>query len=173
MGRTSSSLKRMALPPLVNRITSRVPSVTATSTSWSSSRRSTAMMPEARGRENADSGVFFTVPSRVAMNTKCPSSYCLMGSTAVIFSPSRQRQQVHHRLAARCAPGLRQLEHAQPVDLAAIREAQQRVVGVRDEQLLDEVLVLGRRGALAAATATLRLVVATPAATWHSRYATA
>ena len=30
---------------------------------------STAMMPLARGRENADSGVFFTVPSRVAMNT--------------------------------------------------------------------------------------------------------
>ena len=41
------------------------------------------MMPLWRGRENADSGVFFTVPSRVAMNTKCVSSYCLMGSTAV------------------------------------------------------------------------------------------
>ena len=46
------------------------------------------MMPLARGRENADSGVFFTVPWLVAMNTKCSSSNCLMGSMALIFSPS-------------------------------------------------------------------------------------
>ena len=46
------------------------------------------MMPVVRGRENADSGVFLTVPWLVAMNTKCCSSNCLMGSTALIFSPS-------------------------------------------------------------------------------------
>ena len=46
------------------------------------------MMPLARGRENAASGVFLTVPARVAMNTKCCSSYCLTGSSALIFSPS-------------------------------------------------------------------------------------
>ena len=45
-------------------------------------------MPAVRGREKAVSGVFFTVPWLVAMKTKCWSSYCLTGSTALIFSPS-------------------------------------------------------------------------------------
>ena len=45
-------------------------------------------MPLVRGRENAASGVFLTVPLLVAMNTKCCSSNCLTGSTALIFSPS-------------------------------------------------------------------------------------
>ena len=159
IGRTSASWKRIALPPLVHSRISRVPSVSATPTRRSSSRRSTAMMPEARGRENADSGVFLTVPRLVAMNTKCCSSNCLIGSSALIFSPSLERQQVDDRLAARAAPGLRQLEHAQPVDLAAVGEAQQRVVGVGDEELLDEILVLDRGRRLAAAAAPLRLVV--------------
>ena len=105
------------------------------------------MMPLARGRENADSGVFFTVPSLVAMNTKCSSSNCLIGSTALIFSPSSSGSRFTIGLPRAGAPGLRQLEHPQPVDLAAVGEAQQRVVRVRDEQLLDEVLVLDRGGA--------------------------
>ena len=46
------------------------------------------MMPDGRGRENADSAVFLTVPLAVAMNTKWPSSNSLTGSTAVIFSCS-------------------------------------------------------------------------------------
>src|SRR5256885_613187 len=46
------------------------------------------MIPVDRGLENAASGVFFTVPARVAMNTKCCSSYCLTGNRALIFSPS-------------------------------------------------------------------------------------
>ena len=116
------------------------------------------MMPVERGRENAASGVFFTVPARVAMNTKCCSSYCFTGSRALIFSPSLERQQVHHRLAARAAPGLGQLVDLEPVHLAAVGEAQHRVVGVGDEQLLDEVLVLDRGGGLAAPAAPLRLV---------------
>ena len=41
----------MALPLLANSMMSRSPSVSCTSTSWSSSRRSTAMIPVARGRE--------------------------------------------------------------------------------------------------------------------------
>jgi hypothetical protein len=48
---------------------SRWPSVIATPTSRSSGARSTAMMPVVRGRENAASGVFFTVPLAVAMKT--------------------------------------------------------------------------------------------------------
>ena len=46
------------------------------------------MMPLGRGRENSASGVFFTVPCAVAMNTKWFSSNSLTGTTAVIFSPS-------------------------------------------------------------------------------------
>jgi len=62
IARTSCSGKRIALPPLVTSTISRCPSVSATPTSLSFSRRSTAMMPLARGRENEVSGVFFTVP---------------------------------------------------------------------------------------------------------------
>src|SRR5438034_6017175 len=45
------------------------------------------MMPLGRGRENSSSGVFFTVPCAVAMNTKCSWSNSFTGTTAVIFSP--------------------------------------------------------------------------------------
>ena len=88
IGRTSSSSKRTALPASENSITSCLPSVMATPMRWSPSSSSAAMMPFSRGLENADSGVFFTVPIAVAMNTKCASSYSFTGSTALIFSPS-------------------------------------------------------------------------------------
>ena len=88
------------------------------------------------------------------------SSYSRIGSTAVMRSPSSQRQQVHDRLAARAAARLRQLVDLEPVELAAAREAQQRVVRVRHEQLVDEILVLDRRRGAAATAATLRAVLA-------------
>ena len=69
-----------------------------------------------------------------------------------------ERQQIDHGFAARAAARLRQLEHALPVDLAAIAEAQDGVVRVRDEELLDEVFVLDRGRRLAAAAAALHLV---------------
>ncbi len=69
-------------------MTSWLPSVIATPTSLSPGSRPTAMMPAARGRENAASGVFLTVPAAVAMNTKRSSSYSRIGSTAVMRSPS-------------------------------------------------------------------------------------
>ena len=46
------------------------------------------MIPEGRGRENSDSGVFFTVPCAVAMNTKRSSTNSFTGRIAVIFSLS-------------------------------------------------------------------------------------
>ncbi len=46
------------------------------------------MIPEGRGREKSASGVFFTVPCAVAMNTKWFSSNSFTGTTAVTFSPS-------------------------------------------------------------------------------------
>src|SRR5882672_129098 len=88
IGRTSSSSKRTALPASEKSITSCLPSVIAAPMRWSPSSSSTAMIPFSRGLENCESGVFFTVPSEVARNTKCLSSYSLTGSTALIFSPS-------------------------------------------------------------------------------------
>ena len=46
------------------------------------------MMPLVRGRENSSSGVFFTTPRAVAINTKPPRVKSLTGRTALIRSPS-------------------------------------------------------------------------------------
>ena len=46
------------------------------------------MMPLTRGRENADSGVFLTVPAAVAMKMNCPSAYSRTGNKAVMRSSS-------------------------------------------------------------------------------------
>ena len=69
IGRTSFSSKRTALPPELNSMMSCLPSVSATPISRSPSSRSTAMIPEGRGLEKSERGVFFTVPFAVAMNT--------------------------------------------------------------------------------------------------------
>ena len=44
------------------------------------------MMPDGRGREKSESGVFLTVPIAVAMKTNCPWFHSLTGRIAVIFS---------------------------------------------------------------------------------------
>ena len=87
MARTSDSRKRIALPAEVNSMMPWLPSVMSTPMSWSSSRRSTAMIPLVRGREKSTSGVFLTVPEAVAMNTKRSAAYSRTGSTALIRSP--------------------------------------------------------------------------------------
>ncbi len=46
------------------------------------------MIPDVRGRENSERGVFLTVPNAVAMNTNCVSVNSLTGRMAVIFSLS-------------------------------------------------------------------------------------
>ena len=91
------------------------------------------MMPVARGRENADSGVFFTVPWLVAMNTKCCSSNCLMGSTALIFSPSSSGSRFTIGLPRAPRPACGSSIDLQPVDLAAVREAKNGVMSVCHE----------------------------------------
>ena len=69
-----------------------------------------------------------------------------------------QRQQVNNWFTTCTAAGPRHLVDLQPVNLAATREAQQRVMGISYKQLLDKVFVfnLGRRAA--AAATLLRLV---------------
>src|SRR5581483_7313767 len=69
-----------------------------------------------------------------------------------------ERQQVDDRFAARAAARLRNLVHLTPVHLAAAGETEYRRVRVGDDQLLDEILFLYARRALAASAAPLRAV---------------
>ena len=61
-------------------------------------------------------------------------------------------QQVHHRFAFGVAPRLRQFVDFEPVNFAAVGEAEHGVVSVGDDELFDEVFVFdrGRRFAFAA-----------------------
>src|SRR6185437_378407 len=70
-----------------------------------------------------------------------------------------ERQEIHHRPPARAAAGERELVDLQPVDLPAVGEAKHRVVSVRDEELLDEILVLDRGRRAAPPSPPLRLVL--------------
>ena len=117
------------------------------------------MMPLARGRENAESGVFFD-----GSLGRCHEHEMRLveladrehGRDALAFG---ELQEVHDRLAARAPARERQLVHLEPVALPAVGEAQERVVAVRDEELVDEVLVLDGRRHLALAAAPLGFVV--------------
>ncbi len=70
-----------------------------------------------------------------------------------------ERQQVDDRFAAAGAPALRHVVDLDPVQSPAIGETQHVVVGIGDEQVVDEIVFLGRRGLLAAAAALLGPVV--------------
>ncbi len=147
------------LPLLEHRMICLVPSVISTPTSRSPCSSSMAMMPAWRGRENASSDVFFTVPAAVTMNTNLLVFEFVDRQHSVDALAFLQRQQIHNWLSARAAARLRQLIHLQPIQLAGAGEAQQRVVSIGDEQLVDEILVLHRSGGLAATATTLRLIV--------------
>src|SRR3546814_1563966 len=71
-----------------------------------------------------------------------------------------QPQPVDDRAAARMRPGVGQLVHGQPEHPAGAGEGQQRVVGVDQPQLVDEILFLGRRRVASAPAALLRAVAA-------------
>ena len=73
--------------------------------------------------------------------------------------PFFQRQDVDHRTTAGRAAGPGNLEHPQPVHLAPVGEAQNGVVGVRDQQFLDEIFVFHGRSGLATTTTALGLIV--------------
>ncbi len=70
-----------------------------------------------------------------------------------------ERQQVDDGFPAAGAPALRHVVHLDPVQTPAIGEAQHVVVGIGDEQVVDEIVFLGRSGLLATTAALLRPVV--------------
>ncbi len=148
MGRTSFSSKRTALPSSEKSITSCLPSVSATPISQSPSSRSTAMIPEGRGRENSDErgllhDTFLGGEEHVAVVAELLHREDRVDALVLVHL-----QQVHDRLAAAGAAALRDLVDLDPVDLALVREAQHVVVRVGDEELLDEVVFLRGGGLL-------------------------
>ena len=70
-----------------------------------------------------------------------------------------QREEIDDRLAAADPAALRRFVNLEPVAAAAVGEAQDVIVRVGDEQLVDEILVLDRRRLLAAPAAPLGAVI--------------
>ena len=71
---------------------------------------------------------------------------------------TRQGQNVHHRTASGRSTRGRYLKHPQPVNLATIGKAENRIVSVGYHQAFDEVLILDSTGHLAPATTPLGTV---------------
>jgi hypothetical protein len=168
MGARRILAKRMPLPAGAEQHDVALPSVIATSTRRSSSRRSTAMMPLVRGRENADSGVFLTVPRRGHEDELLVVE--LAHRQHRVDALALQRQQIDDRLAARAAADLRQFVDLEPVALAAAGEAQQIVswlLATNSLSMKSSPLTWSRE--LAAAAAALGLVGIVQRLGLHSR----
>ena len=67
-----------------------------------------------------------------------------------------KRKQVHHGAPTRVGPALRQAPDLHAINFAQCGEEQHRRVRRGDEQLSDDILILGRHGRAAFATALLR-----------------
>ena len=83
----------------------------------------------------------------------------VIGSTTVIFSSFSSGNMLTMGLPRELRRALRHFPDLQPVHAAGVGEAQDPVVRVRDEQLVDPVVFLRLRGLLAAAAAALRAVL--------------
>ena len=145
IARTSVSANRASLPLAVAMMTSSAPVDTSTQASSSSSAMVIARMPDERTRSNCSSGVFLTMPLRVARTryepgVKSLSMIVAIGSFARLHLDARQ---VDDRDALGLAAGVRDGMDLGAEDAAAVREEQRPVVGVRDEQVLDRVLLAG------------------------------
>ena len=118
------------------------------------------MIPALRGRENAASpGLLDGPPPRrhehVAALPEVPHRE--QRADALAF---RERQEIDDRGAARRRARPRDLVDLEPVGETSVREAEQRVVGVGDEQAIDEILLLGPGRDPPAPPAPLRPVLA-------------
>ena len=86
--------------------------------------------------------VFLTTPFFVASDEILGFAEVPRGDQRADALPLRQGQQVDERTALRLPAAERQLVHLQPVDLPDGGEEEQVVVGRRDDEVLDVVLVL-------------------------------
>ena len=137
------------------------PDVWRTAMSSSSSRMLIAMMPSAlSGVLYEPKRVFFTMPLRVPKMRYLPSatSKLRVAMTAQTFSSWRSGSRLSEVLAARVAPGERQLVDLMAVDLADAGEEEQEVVRAGDEEVLDLVFFLEVHAGHAHAAALLLAV---------------
>ena len=82
--------------------------------------------------------------------TGCHKDVFVLGKTAAIFGINRQhhgdffalfkRQHANNRRATRSARACGDFIHARPIQATAIREAENRIVGVGNEQVFNPVL---------------------------------
>ena len=127
-------------------------------TSSSSFSMPMAMMPRDMTLLKSLSGVFLTVPLRVAKKTNLSSSSrSRTRSKRARFRPAAARPD------CRCACPCRRryvgnLVHLEPIDAAGVGEDEDVVVGGGDEQLLDEIF-FARAHALAAGAAAPLLAI--------------
>ena len=70
-----------------------------------------------------------------------------------------EREHVDDGLAATAARALRHFVDLEPIDATAVREAQDVVVRIGDKEVIDKIVILDRRGLLAAPATPLRAVV--------------
>ena len=110
IGRTSVSWKRAILPMAVAMMTSSWPVATSTQASSSSSSRVIAMIPVERTFSNCSSGVFLTMPRRVASTRYVPALKSGRVIVAIGTSPASTwtpgRLMIGMPLAWRLASGI-------------------------------------------------------------------
>ena len=116
------------------------------------------MIPRPRGRRNAVSSVFLTVPRRVTISRHSSSRNSRTGIRPVIFSPSPSCSRLTIARPPEVRVGHRQVVDLQPVDLAVVGEEEDVVVRQGDEHVLEEVAFLGVRRGDAPAAAVLGAV---------------
>ena len=158
--RTSVAAKRIALPLRVASRTSSssVSRETPISRSSEPSSKRIASLPAARMLAKASIELRRTSPLAVAnMTWSLPHSPSSSGKRQDGRDGLAlgQRQQVHHRPAARLRRAFGQAPHLQAIGLAVGREEQDRIVGRGHEQFGDRILVLGRHAGAALAAARL------------------
>ena len=102
-----------------------------------------AMMPRGRGFEKAASSVFLTMPLAGGEQHEAAGVEVAHGAEGGDLLARLQLHQVHDGLALALRPDVGDLVDLQPVDPAAVGEDQDVGVGGGDEEVRDEVLVLG------------------------------
>ncbi len=133
-----------------------LPSVMRAAIRSSSLSMAMAMMPRAMTLEKSLSGVFLTVPLRVAKKMNLPSSSrSRTGRMVRTFSPGCRLSRLCMALALAGGADVGNLVDLEPVDAAGVGEAEQEGVRGVDDELRDEVFFARLHADAARAAAAL------------------
>ena len=105
-----------------------------------------ATIPLVRALVKSEIGTFFTTPWRVAMSTNRSSVKLRKAHDRGDLFLAAQGEQDLDALALCLSAALRNLVHLHPVGLALVGDEQHVVVRGGDEELLDEIVLLQKRG---------------------------